>query len=275
MKLYIKFKALTAIAIVAIICLQPYEGIASSSKGQTIIRHCINTKWDDFSDKQYYHLMATRILGAEIHKTYKAETDNITMEVDVLDGMIVRQSSTFVLGVAADQTFTEMDAFIRSANPKEMHKGTAQERTYFFKDVVIALVKQIDDRIVYTISALSYQQMQDASLQGTEGLQGINPSNPEVDPVLEELRALSSRSAADYNRYINYVNYNTPVQQEVGKVGINDSRYDREITSVTQLDDLNNTRVELQGKHSVDAIILCVLCMLGMVFLIVYICKKQ
>jgi hypothetical protein len=42
----------------------------------------------------------------------------------------------------------------------------------------------------------------------------------------------------------------TPSIQEIGFVGIGDSKLDKKITSATQLDDLANTRGELQSGVS-------------------------
>lgn len=46
------------------------------------------------------------------------------------------------------------------------------------------------------------------------------------------------------------MNISTPAVQEIGVVGLNDSMYDKDITSATQLDDLNNTRGELQPWYA-------------------------
>lgn len=46
------------------------------------------------------------------------------------------------------------------------------------------------------------------------------------------------------------MNISTPAVQEIGVAGLNDSMYDQDITSATQLDDLNNTRGELQPWYA-------------------------
>lgn len=46
------------------------------------------------------------------------------------------------------------------------------------------------------------------------------------------------------------MNINTPAVQEIGVAGLNDSMYDQDITSATKLDDLNNTRGELQPWYA-------------------------
>lgn len=46
------------------------------------------------------------------------------------------------------------------------------------------------------------------------------------------------------------MNISTPAVQEIGVAGLNDSMYDKDITSATQLDDLNNTRGELQPWYA-------------------------
>lgn len=46
------------------------------------------------------------------------------------------------------------------------------------------------------------------------------------------------------------MNISTPAVQEIGVAGLNDSMYDKDITSATQLDDLNNTRGGLQPWYA-------------------------
>lgn len=54
----------------------------------------------------------------------------------------------------------------------------------------------------------------------------------------------------DYAARQQEMNISTPAVQEIGVAGLNDSMYDKDITSATQLDDLNNTRGELQPWYA-------------------------
>ena len=92
------------------------------------------------------------------------------------------------------------------------------------------------------------QQIQDPSTQGVGGLKGIKSldalkqeglirNTPEINSV-EDYKQVAARAQKKA----------TP--QEVGFVGVNDSMYDEDITSMTQLDNLSNTRGELQPWYA-------------------------
>ena len=92
------------------------------------------------------------------------------------------------------------------------------------------------------------QQIQDPSTQGVGGLKGIKSldalkqeglirNTPEINSV-EDYKQVAARAQKKA----------TP--QEVGFVGVNDSMYDEDITSMTQLDNLSNTRGESQPWYA-------------------------
>ena len=101
--------------------------------------------------------------------------------------------------------------------------------------------------------ALDNQQIQDPSTQGTKGLRGLRG--------IQELK----KEGVNIPEYIYHlpsdpdtlkqsiIDTTSPVEN-IGFVGVNDSRYDKKITLESQLRDLNNTRGELQPwTHQVAA----------------------
>lgn len=101
--------------------------------------------------------------------------------------------------------------------------------------------------------ALDNQQIQDPSTQGTKGLRGLRG--------IQELK----KEGVDIPEYIYHlpsdpdslkqsiIDTTSPVEN-IGFVGVNNSRYDKKITLESQLRDLNNTRGELQPwTHQVAA----------------------
>lgn len=89
------------------------------------------------------------------------------------------------------------------------------------------------------------QQIQDPSTEGVGGLRGLKSIETlkreglvtDIGPTnsLEDFKIRTNRALDNI------------APQEVGFVGINDSRYDKDITSITQLDNLANTRGEMQS----------------------------
>lgn len=92
------------------------------------------------------------------------------------------------------------------------------------------------------------QQIQDPSTQGVGGLRGIKS----IDALKQEGLIRSTpqiNSVEDYKQVSNSA-LQRAVPQEVGFVGVNDSMYDDNITSMTQLDNLANTRGEMQPWYA-------------------------
>ena len=91
------------------------------------------------------------------------------------------------------------------------------------------------------------QQIQDPSTQGVGGLKGIKS----IDALKQEglLRDVPFINNIEEYKQISSSALERAVPQEVGFVGINDSMYDEDITSMTQLDNLANTRGEIQPWH--------------------------
>lgn len=93
------------------------------------------------------------------------------------------------------------------------------------------------------------QQIQDPSTQGTGGLRGLDGINRlrkrgiNIDTSILGL-------AKDYRGTMQEINRTATPRQDMGFVGVNDSMFDEDITSATQLDNLANTRGELQPWYA-------------------------
>lgn len=90
----------------------------------------------------------------------------------------------------------------------------------------------------------SDQQIKDPTKEGVQGLKGVNRIDRKEDPYLFY--------ADNYKQMIHTINTSTPQKESIGRVGINDSKWDKYITSASQLDNLNDTRGRLQS--SVDQV---------------------
>lgn len=86
----------------------------------------------------------------------------------------------------------------------------------------------------------------DPTKEGVSGLKGINTKEG-ADRYFESLGL--SRSIPEFKMRRATALIESPVQ-EVGTVGLGDSTFDEDITSLTQLEDLANTRGELQPWYS-------------------------
>lgn len=93
------------------------------------------------------------------------------------------------------------------------------------------------------------QQIQDPSTQGTGGLRGLDGINRlrergiNIDTSILNL-------AKDYRGTMEEINQAASPRQNIGFAGVNDSMFDEEITSASQLDNLANTRGELQPWYA-------------------------
>lgn len=93
------------------------------------------------------------------------------------------------------------------------------------------------------------QQIQDPSTQGTGGLRGLDGINRlrergiNIDTSILNL-------AKDYRGTMEEINQAASPRQNIGFAGVNDSMFDEDITSATQLDNLANTRGELQPWYA-------------------------
>lgn len=93
------------------------------------------------------------------------------------------------------------------------------------------------------------QQIQDPSTQGTGGLRGLDGINRlreggiNIDTSILNL-------AKDYRGTMQEINRSATPRQDIGFVGVNDSMFDEGITSASQLDNLANTRGELQPWYA-------------------------
>lgn len=92
------------------------------------------------------------------------------------------------------------------------------------------------------------QQIQDPSTQGVGGLRGIKS----IDALKQEglLRDVPLINNIEEYKQVSNRALERAVPQEVGFVGVNDSMYDEDITSMTQLDNLANTRGEMQPWYA-------------------------
>lgn len=92
------------------------------------------------------------------------------------------------------------------------------------------------------------QQIQDPSTQGVGGLKGIKS----IDALKQEglLRDVPLINNIEEYKQVSNRALERAVPQEVGFVGVNDSMYDEDTTSITQLDNLANTRGEMQPWYA-------------------------
>nr|DAG94143.1 MAG TPA: Structural protein [Crassvirales sp.] len=92
------------------------------------------------------------------------------------------------------------------------------------------------------------QQIQDPSTQGVGGLKGIKS----IDALKQEglIRSTPQINNVEDFKQVSNKALERAVPQEVGYVGVNDSMFDEGITSITQLDNLSNTRGELQPWYA-------------------------
>ncbi len=93
------------------------------------------------------------------------------------------------------------------------------------------------------------QQIQDPSLQGTSGLRGLDGLNRLKEKGVNIDTSILNL-AKDYRGTMQAINQTSTPTQDVGFVGVNDSMFDEGISSVSQLDNLANTRGELQPWYS-------------------------
>lgn len=89
------------------------------------------------------------------------------------------------------------------------------------------------------------QDIKDPSTTGVGGLKGLEGIKRLKEKGIE-LNTFALENAGNRDAYARFVMENSSPVQEVGFVGINDSKLDKDINSFTQLEDLANTRGELQ-----------------------------
>lgn len=93
------------------------------------------------------------------------------------------------------------------------------------------------------------QQIQDPSTQGTGGLRGLEGINRLRERGINIDTSILGL-AKDYRGTMQEINRTATPRQDMGFVGVNDSMFDEDITSATQLDNLANTRGELQPWYA-------------------------
>ena len=97
--------------------------------------------------------------------------------------------------------------------------------------------------------AVDNQQIQDPSTQGTEGLKGLEGLNRLKEKGIN-LDTSIFYLADDYRGTMREINQAATPRQDIGFVGVGDSMFDEGITSASQLDNLANTRGELQPWYA-------------------------
>lgn len=97
--------------------------------------------------------------------------------------------------------------------------------------------------------AINNQQIQDPTKEGVKGLKGLGGLKRLQDRGINLDTSIFDLSN-NYKNTMNLINQNIPHSQDIGFVGINESQYDKDITSVTELENLNETRAELQPWYS-------------------------
>lgn len=93
------------------------------------------------------------------------------------------------------------------------------------------------------------QQIQDPSTQGTKGLRGLEGINRLKERGINIDTSILGL-AKDYRGTMQEINRTATPRQDMGFVGVNDSMFGEDITSATQLDNLANTRGELQPWYA-------------------------
>lgn len=93
------------------------------------------------------------------------------------------------------------------------------------------------------------QQIQDPSTQGTKGLRGLDGINRLRERGINIDTSILGL-AKDYRGTMQEINRTATPRQDMGFVGVNDSMFDEDTTSATQLDNLANTRGELQPWYA-------------------------
>lgn len=99
------------------------------------------------------------------------------------------------------------------------------------------------------MAAADNQQIQDPSTQGTGGLRGLDGINRLRERGINIDTSILGL-ARDYRGTMQEINQAATPRQDIGFVGVNDSMFDEDITSATQLDNLANTRGELQPWYA-------------------------
>jgi hypothetical protein len=99
------------------------------------------------------------------------------------------------------------------------------------------------------MAAADNQQIQDPSTQGTGGLRGLDGINRLKERGINIDTSILGL-ARDYRGTMQEINRTATPRQNIGFVGVNDSMFDKDITSATQLDNLANTRGELQPWYA-------------------------
>lgn len=99
------------------------------------------------------------------------------------------------------------------------------------------------------MAAADNQQIQDPSTQGTGGLRGLDGINRLRERGINIDTSILGL-ARDYRGTMQEINRTATPRQDIGIVGVNDSMFDEDITSATQLDNLANTRGELQPWYA-------------------------
>lgn len=99
------------------------------------------------------------------------------------------------------------------------------------------------------MAAADNQQIQDPSTQGTGGLRGLDGINRLRERGINIDTSILGL-ARDYRGTMQEINRTATPRQDIGFVGVNDSMFDEGITSATQLDNLANTRGELQPWYA-------------------------
>lgn len=97
--------------------------------------------------------------------------------------------------------------------------------------------------------ATDNQNLQDPTAQGVEGLKGLDGINRLKERGINIDTSILNL-AKDYKGTMSAINQSTTPRQNIGFVGVGDSMFDEKITSASQLDNLANTRGELQPWYA-------------------------
>lgn len=98
------------------------------------------------------------------------------------------------------------------------------------------------------LNDMGIQDPSEIGVGGLKGLKGVDREQGEYSRLVQSGSPLTAEALSGNFRRRTFNTYiNEPIDVSVGFTGVGDSRYDKEIETVSQLDNLSNTRGELQS----------------------------
>lgn len=98
------------------------------------------------------------------------------------------------------------------------------------------------------LNDMGIQDPSEIGVGGLKGLKGVDREQGKYSRLVQSGSPLTAEALSGNFRRRTFNTYiNEPIDVSVGFTGVGDSRYDKEIETVSQLDNLSNTRGELQS----------------------------